>query len=408
MAAGDLGDIVVYGSTAWDQPWLTEHHLARALARGHRVLFVDSPRTLLSPLRAGVNAAALREAARLTGDRLRREGDLHVLGVLSLPPASDPRARRLSASWMRRQVRGALARLGMRPRVLITARGLDPGGEAIAQPFVVSLVKDWLQAGGHLTGLDATALRERELAAWRRADLVCAISRRLQERLAQEGIAGELLRHGADAALVARADARAAPGLAAYSRPRLGCVGRVDGRWAFDALGALADRHPEGSVLLIGPVSPRVPRPALDALLARPNVHAVAPVPSAELPGWLAGLDCCLVPYLDDEWQRYASPLKVWDYLASGVPIVATGAPALGEFPPGLIHFGLEPARLGDLVDDALAEDRPATAAARRRYAQRNTWDHRAAQLSALIAERQGAAPPPVAPPSATPAASRS
>jgi glycosyltransferase involved in cell wall biosynthesis len=391
MSRAALGDVLVYGGSSWDEPWLTEHHLAHALGRTNRVLFVDSPQTPLSPFKAGVQPPALRAAARLAGERLRWAENVHVLTLVALPPASDPRARRLSGPWLRRQVARAVRRLGLRPRVVLASRGVPEGVPGEPRPFLVALVKDWLQAGGHLTGLDPQALRRRELEAWRSADLVCAISSRLQGRLAQEGIDAALLRHGVDAAMApAYERATAVPQLAGLPRPLLGCAGRIDGRWAFEALGALADRFGGGSLVLIGPVNPRVPRDRLDALLSRPNVHLFPPVTAEELPSWLARLDCSLVPYVADEWQRYASPLKVWDYLCAGVPIAATGSPALGEFPPGLVHFALDPARLADLVARALAEDGNGARATRRRYARENTWDHRAAQLAELIALRRG------------------
>ncbi|MGI8781405.1 MAG: hypothetical protein ACR2L8_14800 [Solirubrobacteraceae bacterium] len=167
--------------------------------------------------------------------------NVDVLGLVTLPPASGARARELSGPWLRHQVTTALRRLGMRPRVVVAARGVREGIAAEPAPFTVALVKDWLQAGGHLTGLDAAALRTRELAAWRAADLVCAVSGPLQARLAEDGIESVLLRHGFDAGMAARYDAVApVPAYAELPRPLLGCVGRIDARWSFDALAALA------------------------------------------------------------------------------------------------------------------------------------------------------------------------
>jgi hypothetical protein len=344
------------------------------------VLFVEPPRSLLSPLRAG-GPRRVAEAHALLRDRLRERDGVSVLRTLALPPVEHARVRRLSRPWVGRQVDAAVRELQMQPRFVVAARN-----EGASGPFVVSLVKDWLQAGSHLTGQDGGDLRRRELAAWRAADLVCAISPRLQERLAEDGIDSALLRHGFDAEQVAGYETGAAPPqLAGLGRPIIGATGRIDARWAFGDLAGVADRFPEGSVVLVGPLHPRLSDPAFESLLARPNVHRFPAVPNPELPRWLGQFDCTLVPYTDDEWQFYASPIKVWDYFYAGAPIAATGAPALGEFPDGLVHFALSPSHLPDLVAAALSEDRDAGLARRREYALANTWDHRAAELEGLV-----------------------
>ncbi len=397
-AGGDevLGDVVVYGAALWDSPWLTEHHLARALARRTRVLFLEPPLSLAWPLRATGTRGKAAAAAHLVRRSAAHDG-VQVARLLTLPPVNHPAARARSDPWIRRQVAAAIRRSGLAPRTVITAHTLREGLPAMAErPFRVAVVKDWLQAGAHLTGLEPELLRERELRAWRSADLVCAVSRPVQERLAADGIPARLLRHGFPAEAAARYEAPArVPELAVLPRPLLGCVGRLDGRLAFEQLERVADEHPGGSVVLVGPLSPLVPRERFAALLARPNVFHFPAVAAPALPAWLAALDCCVVPYVADDWQRFASPLKVWDYLYAGCPIAATGAPALADFPDGLLHFALDERELPRLVRDALAEGPSAGRAARRAHAAANTWDRRAEELAAMVAEvRAGARGP--------------
>src|SRR4051812_36732444 len=74
-----MTDWVVYGTAAWDAPWLTEHNLASCLSETGRVLFVEPATTPLAPLRHGVTkstAAGLRRLARVG---LHRHGQVHVL-----------------------------------------------------------------------------------------------------------------------------------------------------------------------------------------------------------------------------------------------------------------------------------------------------------------------------------------
>jgi hypothetical protein len=385
------GDIVVFGSTYWDTPPLTEHHLARALSERARTLFVEKPKSLAHPLRDGRLRRVVPEVASLARRRLRRDDRLDVLRVLSLPPARSVRARKASEPWERVQVRRATARLRLRPRLVLAARPIPESLLPSPRPFVVALVKDWLQAGSHLTGLDVDDLRARELAFWRGADLVCSVSLRLQDRLAEDGIASVLLRHGYDHSRPAAASADVpVPELRDLPRPILGSVGRLDGRLAFSDLETLAQTYAHGSVVLVGPVSNLMPTERFERLLSHPNVHRFDSVAGEQLDAWLRSMDCCLIPYMDDHWQQFSSPLKVWDYLSAGRPVAATGAPALGDFPDGLIDYAARSSALPALVGRALAENHPAAADARRAYVLQNTWEQRATQLLAYVAADRG------------------
>ena len=50
------------------------------------------------------------------------------------------------------------------------------------------------------------------------------------------------------------------------------------------------------------------------------------------LPAYVRYLDCALLPYVDSEWTRYQSPLKLWEYLYSGAPIVGMGSAELQRY----------------------------------------------------------------------------
>lgn len=377
---------VVYGSGAWDRPWLTEHNLANALARRHRVLFVEPPVSPLSPLRYGLRDGSLGDLRRIMlSERLRDLDRLHVLRLVGLPPLEHPRARRRSVPMLRRQVSGAVARLGLREPVAVAARSVLPLLGAAGERAAVYIAKDLVEAGGHLLGKDPGLLAAEQRQMCERADVVCAVTRQLQATLAERGIDAVLLRHGFHAELAPAYAARAPADLSALPSPRLGYAGNIDGRLDFEALAALADRHAGGSVVLIGPVSPRLEDGALDPLVARPNVHLLGARAREELPAYLAHLDCALLPYRDDEWLRHGAPLKLWDYLYAGPPVAGSGCAALRDFPA--VHFAPRPADLPAAVAAAFAE-RPGLRAERRALALANTWDDRAAQLDALVSVR--------------------
>jgi len=376
---------LIYGSSAWDEPWLTEHNLAHALsARGNEVLFVEPPVSFATPLRPGAH----RNARRLLRRGVRREGATAVVQPLALPPLSHPRARSLSVPLVLHAVRTASRRLDLAEQVVISTRNTAALAGVTDEALRVYLVKDWVRAGGDLLGRRESDL-ERDVATMARwADLVCAISPQLQDGLARDGVDSVVLRHGFHAELVPLYEGWTEPGdLKRLPRPLLGYAGRIDARLDIDLLVRLARRFDGGTLLLIGPVSPRLPADERARLEAEPNVLLLGTRARTELPAYLSSLDCSLMPYRKREWLNYGSPLKLWDLLYAGPPIVGCGCIALAEYSPELLEFAAAGDEFLTAVARALDTGRQGEDA-RRRYALANSWDARAAQLEQMVAGR--------------------
>ena len=134
--------------------------------------------------------------------------------------------------------------------------------------------------------------------------------------------------------------------------------------------------------MLIGPVKPGQVDEA--RLRRHPNVHFLGEKPRAELPGYLKGLAVALVPYKTNELTRNIFPLKLFEYLAAGLPVIVGGLPELRRF-AGVIGLADTAEDYPRLVRQALAEDGQEERAARVTLAAENTWDHRVDEISRLV-----------------------
>ena len=382
---------VVYGSVPWNTPRLTEQNLAASLGAIQRVLYVEPPITPATPFRFGLRRETRPLLRALVDRRVRRAGPVHAFRPLTLPPRGSALARRLSRPLVQAQVRWAVRRLRMRRPVALWAHANALRGAA-REVLSVYLVKDWLEAGGALVGQSESEIAAARREMWDAADIICVTSTELQRTLRRRGYDSTLLKHGFHADLAELYDAPAPAEYRDLPRPLLAYAGRIDGRLDYDLLGEVADRFASGSIVLVGPVSPRVPKAALQRLAARPNVHLLGPRGRSELPPYLAAADCNLLPYEEGEWSRHGSPLKLWDYLYAGPPIVGTGYGALAEYPPPLVHFVSGADAVVEAIRSAVEEDDGREA--RRRLALENSWDVRASALDGLVhqavAERAG------------------
>lgn len=115
------------------------------------------------------------------------------------------------------------------------------------------------------------------------------------------------------------------------SRPRLGYVGFVSQRTDLKLLEYIADKRPEYDLILAGPISGDREK-EFNELLKMPNIIYLGEIAYLEVPPFIQSLDVCLIPHLDSPYSRTMSPLKLYQYLGSGRPIVSTAVAGVERF----------------------------------------------------------------------------
>lgn len=209
------------------------------------------------------------------------------------------------------------------------------------------------------------------------ADVVAASSPDLASRVAVGGREAVLIANAVDAGVFARPESAVPDDFPDGDGPVLGYHGSLYGDWFdWDALEAVATGHPGARVVLIGDAS-RAPSGLPD------NVHLLGLKPQERLPDYLARFDVGLIPFTVSETTHAVSPLKVYEYLACGVPVASPPLRAL----EGL--GGVSTAdRLVDAVAVAMAADPPDRAATLRDH----SWTARVGALLAAAGVSEPAA----------------
>ncbi len=172
--------------------------------------------------------------------------------------------------------------------------------------------------------------------------------------------------------------------------PVLGVVGGINAKLDLALLGELAAQRPDWTVTLVGPLGYGLDQGEAARLRALPNVHFAGAAPPEQVPALMAGCDVGLIPYKLNEQTRHVNPLKVYEYLAAGKPVVGTPLPELRQFQP-LARLAGDVEGFIAGVEAALAEGHsPQAVAARQAVAAANTWDVRVDRMLALIGEALG------------------
>lgn len=236
---------------------------------------------------------------------------------------------------------------------------------------------------------DVNLLRRLDRQLTARSQVVITVSDPLNQ--AHQGVGPEVVTvsNGVDDAAFSQPDLAEPPELAGIPRPRLILVSRLHGHLDYGLLQGIAEKSGFPLVVLglIRPM-PADREAQARAFLAHPRVHWFGEVPHEQVPPYLAHAGVGLMPFRQDGMSWAASPLKLYEYLAAGKPVVATDLPSvrpLGQ----LVRTAETLEEWVRQIREALVSDSPELVAARQTIARENSWDRKVEQISEVLARQR-------------------
>lgn len=221
------------------------------------------------------------------------------------------------------------------------------------------------------------AVIDAELEVVEKADLVLVTSRELVKKVQSMGKEPIYLPNGVTPESFKRRDLTEPKDLAAIHHPRVIYIGAIDHWFDFELVKEAASLRSDVNFVIIGPcvADPQ----GLDSL---PNVKMLGPRPYSTIPGYLTHSDAAIMPFKKTRLTDNINPVKLYEYFASGRPVVMTDlAESRNMNPPAI--FATSPKEFIDGLKKAfeLGPDRPEFLD----FARNNSWDNRCQQVRDAI-----------------------
>ena len=230
---------------------------------------------------------------------------------------------------------------------------------------------------------------ERELL--RKADIVFVTSKNLYESKRVYNANTHYLPNVADVAHFSRASNDDIPipaEMVSIQKPILGFIGAIDDyKVDSDILEYVAGFN--WSIVLIGPLGLSDKAEKLKGLLSLKNIYHLGSKDYKVLPSYLKYFDVCLIPSRINNYTINVFPMKYYEYLAAGKPVIATRIPSLID-QKELAYIAKDKYEFKELIEKALKEDSDYKRNERINAAAENTWEKRIESMGELIESSLG------------------
>lgn len=388
--------IFILGAAKFDSPIeSTSLTIARYLARNHNVYYIDYPFTWKDCIRLRKTTAYRnRKDAFSDPSKSIRSTDVPNLKIVIPPPVASinflPEGKlyrfllkRVEAQ-LRKHIQRVIRTENIRNYVYFNSFNFHyPGvADGLSPDLTVYQCVDPLVAGyDQRHGI----VSEEKLV--RESSLVICTSRQLWAEKSRLNPNTHFIPNAADITHSSKAldpQLPVHPELSGIPGPIIGYFGAVEQRIDFALLRQVIEQHPDKHFVLAGPVT----RDAVpDWFLSVPNVRFTGSIPYEEMPAMIKGFDVALIPFRKDEFSRTIFPLKLFEYLGAGKPVVATQFnPDLKEFTGDTVVYAGDPDSFAKAITGILSGSAGDGLADRLAVAGANTWDRRAADLEQILA----------------------
>lgn len=156
----------------------------------------------------------------------------------------------------------------------------------------------------------------------------------------------------------------------------IGYVGTIQERLDFDLIEYLLKEHPEKKFVFIGPVWKGV-QDRVDALThSYENVEFLGRIAYEDVPHYLASMDVTIIPHRIDEFINSTNPMKMYDYLAVGKPIVTTPGAGTDMFSE-LLEIHEDQKAFSDAITRAIETDSLTLEQKRKEAVSEHSWKQR-------------------------------
>ncbi|MEM2901033.1 MAG: glycosyltransferase, partial [Thermoplasmata archaeon] len=167
--------------------------------------------------------------------------------------------------------------------------------------------------------------------------------------------------------------------LAQIKHPIIGYTGALSMRFDTKIIDFIARARPNWNIVLIG-TSPSI---EVKRLLNLSNVYWLGPKTYDEIHNYIRNFDVCVIPHTVDTMTEGMNPLKLYEYLALGKPVVSTPIAGIERFSQE-VKIAETPEEFVRSIEEAIGSDTQELRERRKERVRCHTWMARVEEMMDL------------------------
>jgi len=354
----------------WGRLPSSSQHIMRVLSKEYSILWVDSLGLRVPSVSQADLKRIFNKLSKFFSGIKEKEPNIYVYSPLVLPYFKSRLARKINQVILTLSLKYFLSRKKAQRIVLWaacpTAEGLV--GRLKEEKSIYYCADEYSEFSGYSKRL----VKELEEKLLKKVDLVLVVSDKLYQTKKEFNPNIFLIPHGVEFNHFSQYNLNSVElpsDLRKIKRPIIGYYGLIRDWIDFELLQKISQKK-DWSLVLIGPVNTDI-----SSIQGIDNIYLLGPKDYESLPLYLKGFDVCIIPYKLVEVTINARPLKLFEYMASGKPIVSTPLPSV--LPYGkIIRIGSTKEEFIEQIEKSLQEKDNSLIQKRIDLARENSWEN--------------------------------
>ncbi|MEW9121224.1 MAG: glycosyltransferase [Thermotaleaceae bacterium] len=380
-------NILCISSVDWYPIPTRKQQVMSRLPESHNILYIEPPITLISPIKDRRLAFKLTEFLR--GPKKIKENIRAYSPPPILPFGNMYRwINRINQWWLSLFIKKAMGKAQIEEGLIWTY--MPNSYDLVKHLDYKGLVYDCVDEHSEYKGfIQKDTLLEMERELIEACDAVFVTTDGLYETKKIFNHATYCIPNGANFELfnsVEREEIEIAQEIRHLAKPIVGFVGVIQEWIDLELIYRMAKEYRSWTIVMVGPLGAGID---VENLKALPNVHFVGGKKPEELPSYIKAFDVCMNPFRQSELTKNVSPLKFYEYLATGKPIVTVDMPAVRQF-KDCVYISQDEDGFIENVKKAIEKSGESLKEKQIEKAKECSWERKVKDILAIIDERLG------------------
>ncbi len=356
-----IDQIIITSGLRWDFVTQRIHHLTAEFSKISSVVYIEPPRDLIFALRYMVKNKKLYRFSRL-------EGNVTIISpIIPFKIRKYPQLHNwLEKKFVVAKIKTSLKKLPQKDfTVLFTC---DP----FHQQYLTEIKHNYsvYDCADNLAELSKNRfphLEETEADHMRKVDLITATAKLLQKKASVHNKNVIIVPNGCSPKFFEQPYTQINP-----NRIVIGFVRAVDHWFDVSLIKYILDNTDNTEFMIIGPVNTDL------SLIAQHHRVSVLGKKSYEtLPHFISSFDICMIPFKVTELTKSVNPIKLYEYLSTGKPILSTALPEVLPL-EDIVYIGKTHNEFPSLIQTAVQEHNKTLYEKRISISYNHSWEARA------------------------------